>query len=128
MFYLRLRVSKMGVDYPKEVFLRTPISLLKKVMDFVLDQAQLEANTAAVTQAQTADLILKIAHGFSGSKRPPPKSLPRDFLPYPKYKPPAAASDEADAPTKFVLTELVKRFRIPVYVFTALNGRKGDYP
>lgn len=114
------------MDYPKQVFLRTPISSLKKALDYVNDLDQQEANRAAITEAQVADLILKVAHGFSGSKKAPPKTKPRDFLPYPNYRPPAAETEEADQPTKFVLSELIKRFEIPVYVFTALNGRKGE--
>ena len=123
-----MRTSAIGDDFPRERFLRTPITALKKALDYVTDLDQQSANRDSVTQAQVADLLVKIAHGYSGSKKPPPKCTPKDFLPYPNYRPPAAETDEADPPTKFVLTELVKRFMIPVYVFTALNGRKDDRP
>ena len=125
-FYLRLRTSKLGDDYPRKRFLRTPISLLKKAYDFISNQEQAEANRAAMTQAAMTDLMLKIAHGFSGSKKKAPNTKPKDFLPYPDYRPLGTAADEADAPTKFILTELVKRFAIPIHVFVALNGRVDD--
>lgn len=65
---------------------------------------------------------------MSGSKKAPPKTRPKDFLPFPKYRAPSSEVEEADAPTKFVLTELVKRFQIPMYVYVALNGRKEEKP
>lgn len=124
--FFRLRASVLGVDFPRERFVRTPIVLLKKALDFVSDIEQREANRDSITQAQMTDLLLKIAHGFSGSKKAPPRTLPKDFLPFPKYRAPSQELDEADQPTKFVLSELVKRFQLPVYVFVALNGRAAD--
>ena len=116
----------MGDDFPRERFIRTPISLLKKAYDYAVNLDQAEANRAAMTQAAMSDMILKIAHGFSGSKKRPPNTKPRDFLPHPDYRPIGSTADEADPPTKFILTELVKRFAIPVHIFVALNGRVDD--
>ena len=94
----------------------------------MVDQGKQEANRDSVTQSVMTDLMLKIAHGFSGSKKRPPKTRPMDFLPYPNYKPPGADSDEADEPTKFVLAELVKQRRLPIYVLKAMMGRAQDQP
>lgn len=116
----------MGADFPRERFIRTPISLLKKAYDFVINQDEAEANRAAITQAVTADMLLKIAHGFSASKKRAPNTKPKDFLPHPDYRPLDSEADEADAPTKFILSELVKQFAIPVSIFVALNGRADD--
>lgn len=106
--------------------MRTPLSLLKKAYDYVLNAEQAKANQDSITQAQMTDLLLKIAHGFSGSKKKAPSTKPKDFLPYPHHRPIGSTADEADAPTKFVLTELVKRFAIPVHIYVALNGRVDD--
>lgn len=116
----------MGDDFPREVFVRTPIQLLKKAFDYVVNEDQAKANRDSISQAVMADMLLKIAHGFSGSKKRAPNTKPKDFLPHPDYRPLGTTADEADPPTKFILTELVKRFAIPVYVFVALNGRVDD--
>ena len=72
-----------------------------------------------------ATVLVQIAHGFSGSKRPAPKVQAKDFLPFPDWKPEAAAADGPDAPTKFVLSELVRSRRIPLHVYAALAADAG---
>lgn len=124
-FYFRIRTSPIGADFPRERFLRTPISVLKWVMDKVVDKEQADANLTSLSTARMADLLLRVAHSFGGSKKPV-RSMPKDWLPFPNYKPSAKEADQADEPTKFILTELVQRFEIPVYVFVALNGRADD--
>jgi hypothetical protein len=91
-------------------------------MDKITDKEQSAANLDAVSTARMADLLLRVAHGFGGSKKAV-NSKPKDWLPFPDYRPIHAEADQADEPTKFILTELVHRFDIPVYVFVALNGR-----
>lgn len=115
----------MGADFPRERFLRTPITTLKWLMDKLMDKEQADANLAQLSTARMADLVLKVAHGFSGSKKPQ-RGLPKDWLPFPNYRPNTKEADQADEPTKFILSELVHRFEIPVYVFVALNGRAED--
>jgi len=124
-FYFRIRTSSIGEDFPRERFLRTPISTLKWVLDKIVDKEQAEANLSSLSTARMADLLLKVAHGFSGSKRPA-KGVAKDWLPYPDYRPSKREADQADEPTKFILSELVHRFEIPVYIFVALNGRVDD--
>ena len=115
----------MGADFPRERFLRTPISVLKWVMDKVMDKEQADANLASLSTARMADLLLRVAHSYSGSKKKP-KGAPKDWLPFPDYRPNRQEAEQADEPTKFILSELVHRFDIPVYVFVALNGRVED--
>lgn len=105
--------------------MRTPISTLKWVMDKLVDKQQSDANLSQLSQARLADLVLKVAHSFSGSKRPP-RGVAKDWLPFPNYRAQTKEMDQADEPTKFILSELVHRFEIPVYVFVALNGRAED--
>lgn len=56
---------------------------------------------------------------MSGSKRPP-KSAPKDFLPFPDWRPSAADADGPDQPTKFILSELMRNRQIPMHVFVGL--------
>lgn len=62
---------------------------------------------------------------MSGSKGAPPKTQAKDFLPFPDLDKQINTEriDGPSAETKKVLTELVKTFRIPVHVFTALNSQ-----
>ena len=91
-------------------------------MDKLVEQEQAAANLESLSTARLADLLMRVAHGFSGSKRPV-QGKPKDWLPFPGFRPATAEAEEADEPTKFILSELVQRFEIPVYVFVALNGR-----
>jgi hypothetical protein len=77
-------------------------------------------NTESVTTAQLTTVLVKIAHGFSGSKSAAPKVQPRDFLPFPDWKPASDVADGPDAPTKFILSELVRTRCIPLHVYAAL--------
>jgi hypothetical protein len=70
--------------------------------------------------------VVQIAHGFSGSKRPAPKTPPRAFFPFPDWNPQTAPTDGPDAPTKFILTELVRTRRIPLHVYAALATEATD--
>ena len=79
-----------------------------------------------MSTAKLSALLIQVAHGFSGSKRPAPKSNPRDFLPFPDWKPTAAPSDGPDAPTKFILSELVRTQRMPLHVYAALAAGASD--
>lgn len=94
-------------------------------MDRLVEKEQADANLAAVTNARLADLVLKLGHSFSGSKKKA-TGIPKDWLPFPDYRPQAKEADHADEPTRFILSELVHRFEIPVYVFVALTGRVDD--
>jgi len=78
------------------------------------------ANTQSVSTARLTAVLIQIAHGLSGSKKPAPKIHPREFLPFPDWKPVAAAADGPDAPTKFILTELVRTRQLPLHVYAAL--------
>lgn len=124
--YLRIRTSALGDDYPRDRFLRTPIRTLRRILTYLDHQDQAQANLDSISTARLADLLLKVAHGFSGSKKAPPKTEPKDWLPFPKYRVESQKAEEADAPTKFILSELAHKFAIPIYVFVALNGRASD--
>lgn len=113
-------MSPLGGDFPPDRFLRTPISTVRWLLRQLDDRDQAKANIQSLTTARLAQIVLQVAHGFSGSRRPAPKSKVEDFLPFPEWKPASAEGDGPDQPTKFVLTELISARRIPLHVFTAL--------
>jgi hypothetical protein len=79
-----------------------------------------------MSTARLTAVLIQIAHGFSGSKRSAPKAQPRDFLPFPDWKPASATADGPDAPTKFILSELVRTRRVPLHVYAALAAGASD--
>jgi hypothetical protein len=124
--YFRVRASAVGSDFTPERFLRTPISTIRWLLRQIDDYEKSRANVESAATARLATAVIQIAHGFSGSKRPAPKIQPREFLPYPDWKPEAAPSDGPDAPTKFILSELVRTRRIPLHVYAVLATEASD--
>lgn len=94
--------------------------MIRRVLRELDQREQAEANTNAVTTARLAQLVLQVAHGFSGSKRPAPKVAVKDFLPYPNWRPSTADAGGPDQPTKFILSELGRNRQLPVHVVAAL--------
>lgn len=76
---------------------------------------------AAITTARLTQIVVQVAHAFSGSKQAAPKSKVTEFLPFPDWKPASHEADGPDQPTRFVLSELVRTRQIPLHVFTALS-------
>lgn len=118
-----MRCSEIGADYPAERFLRTPISSIRWLLRQLDDREKGQANLASVSTARLAHIVLQAAHGMSGSKSAAPKVQPKDFLPYPDWRPSTAEADGPDQPTKFILTELIKTRQIPMHVFASLITR-----
>lgn len=113
-------MSALGEDFPRERFLRTPISTIRWVLRQIDDREQAQANLEALPTARLAQLVIQIAHGLSGSKRAAPKTKVQEFLPFPDWCPATAEADGPDQPTRFILTELGKQRRLPIHVLTAL--------
>lgn len=120
-------MSPLGDDFPKDKFLRTPISTINNVLHKMRDEEMRKANTASLTNAHIAHLVINIANSFAGSKRGAPKIKPKDFLPFPDWQPKTAPTSGADSATQFVLGVLISRSQIPLHVFSALMG-KADQP
>ena len=121
-----MRSSPVGGDFTPERFLRTPISTIRWLLRQIDDLDRGRANTASVSTARLTAVLIQIAHGFSDSKRAAPKVHPRDFLPFPDWKPASEVADGPDAPTKFILSELVRTRRMPLHVYAALaSGASG---
>lgn len=122
MIYIRVRSSKIGSDFPAERFIRTPISTIRWLLRQIDDAEKAQANMAAITTARLTQIVIQVAHAFSGSKHSSPKTKLTEFLPFPDWKPSASSeADGPDQPTKFVLSELVRTRQVPLHVFTALS-------
>lgn len=113
-------MSPLGADYPRERFLLTPVSTIRKILSTLSDEEQRRANVASRSTASLAHLIASVAHGFSKSAGSPMKFGANVFLPYPDWKPAGDTKSGPDEGTKFVLSQLVQSRRIPLHVFTAL--------
>ena len=115
-----MRASAVGGDFTPERFVRTPISTIRWLLRQIEDDERGRMNMSSLSTAKMTAILIQIAHGFSGSKRSAPKTAPRDFLPFPDWKPSAAPADGPSAPTRFILTELVRTRRIPMHVYAVL--------
>lgn len=113
-------MSPLGEDFPRERFLRTPISTIRWALRQVDDREQSQANLEALPTARLTQILIQIAHGFSGSKRAAPQTKIQEFLPFPDWRPSSMEADGPDQPTRFILTELGKQRRLPIHVLTAL--------
>ena len=113
-------MSAIGVDFPRERFLSTPITTIRWILRELDDRDKGQANLEALPIARLTQIVLNVAHGFSGSKRPAPKSDAKDFLPWPDWKPASTQADGPTGPTKFVLADLARKQLLPIHVLTAL--------
>ena len=115
-----MRASSVGGDFTPARFVRTPISTIRWLLRQIDDDERGRMNLGSLSTAKMTAILIQVAHGFSGSKRSAPKVAPRDFLPFPDWKPSTAIADGPSAPTKFILTELVRTRRLPMHVYAAL--------
>lgn len=92
------------------------------------DQEKSQANIRAITAARLTNLVLQVAHSYSGSKKAGPKSSPEDFLPFPHWKPANSQAEGPNQPTKFILSELLRNRQIPVHVFVSLTTPPSQRP
>ncbi len=113
-------MSALGSDFSRESFLRTPIHLIQRVLKEIDNHEQAQANIDSVTTARLIDVVLRVAHGFSGSKKKMAKTNISDFLPFPDWMPESKAKTEVDSGTKQVLIALLKKRQIPMHIFTGL--------
>lgn len=117
--YLRLRHSKLGEDFPRNKFLRTPVKAIISALSYIDSEEQRQHNIAASTTAKLCLQVISIAHGMAGSKQLPKIDL-KDFLPFPDWAPEGAPHDGPTAQTRSLLMRLLKQGRIPMPIFTQL--------
>lgn len=118
---MRLRSSALGVDFPRERFLRTPVKALSRVVAFIDSEEQRRYNIASISSAHISAQIISIAHGLSGSKASPPKVTAKDFLPFPDWNPEPARKEGPSPDTQATLTRLLKQGRLPLHIYTSLT-------
>lgn len=119
--WMRLRASRLGADFPRERFIRTPIRVILQALEYIDNEEQRQHNLASSTAAKLCMQVIAIAHGFSGSKAPI-KTKFEDFLPFPSWQP----LDEEQAKagpspeTRSLLGKLLRERRIPLPIYTQL--------
>lgn len=103
--------------------MRTPITTIRNLVHAADNFQQQQANLNSFTQALLIQQIISIAHGMSGSKRPPPKTKVSTFLPFPDWKPEHDQQNNNGPSelTKHVLATLIRQRRIPMHVYVGLN-------
>ena len=114
--YLQLRCTSLGADYPKEVFIRTPIGLISHLLKTCHEDEKRRANIGSISTAKLTQVVLSVAQAFGGSKEPN-RSKISDFLPFELD----AQASEAEELTKEILTKLIMSQRIPSHVIAALS-------
>jgi hypothetical protein len=124
--YVRIKSSPLGAEYNRDSFVRTPIGVLRELMEHISSEEQRCANINSITQAHLAVLVITIAHGLSGSRRNPPKVKANEFLPFPDWRPNEEDKPQLDQFTRQTLTKLIKGRRIPMHVFVALLSLPED--
>lgn len=100
--------------------MRTPIGLINHALKAISDHEQANANINSMTTATLTNLVLQVAHSFSGSKRNLHKSKPQDYLPFPNWEPEHSPTTQIDSATKKVLITLLRKRAIPMSIFTSL--------
>jgi hypothetical protein len=127
---LRLRTSALGADYPRERFLRTPISALGEVMLYLESEEQRQANIQSAAVGKLGVQLAYIAWGFAGGKGGKPQVELKQFLPFPEWEPLSnnTPRDEPTPETRSTLALLFKERRIPAHVYTQLTTSPGDDP
>jgi hypothetical protein len=115
-------MSPLGADFPRERFLRTPISVIRWVLRQIDDYEKAAANISSVTTAQLTQVVIQVAHNFSQNHGSAPSTKPQQFLPFPDWQPEGAQKKELDPITKDILAKLLKRGQIPIHVFAALSA------
>ena len=114
--YLQLRCTPLGPDYPKEVFIRTPIGLIGHLLKTCHEDEKRRANIGSISTAKLTQVVLSVAQAFGGGKDRNRTKI-SDFLPFELD----AESSEVEERTKEILTKLIKSQRIPAHVIAALS-------
>ena len=114
--YMQLRWTPLGNDYPKEVFLRTPLKLLGHLLSRWYEEEKRRANINSISTAKLSQVVLSVAQAMGGGKDPSRTKI-SDFLPFELDD----EKTEEENITKEILTKLVKSGRIPTHVVASLS-------
>jgi hypothetical protein len=98
-------------------------------MKLAENESQRQINSTSISASYICNYILQIAHSYSGSKKAPPKTNPKDFLPFPEWESIWGANESRNHPseiTRTVLKTLLIKRRLPIHVYIALDGQASD--
>jgi hypothetical protein len=80
----------------------------------------------SIASSYVSHYLIQIAHSYSGSKKAPPKTEPRNFLPFPEWESTWGTSEARNKPTEItraILKGLLIKRRVPIHVYIALDGQ-----
>ena len=93
------------------------------------NESQRQINSTSISASYICNYILQIAHSYSGSKKAPPKSEPKDFLPFPNWESAFGATETKNRPTEItraILKTLLIKRKLPIHVYLALDSKATD--
>ena len=123
---MRLKLTPFGADYSPEKFLRTPSQTISGQMKMAENETQRHINSTSISASYVAHYLIQIAHSYSGSKKAPPKTEPKDFLPFPDWESAWNLQETHNRPTEItraILKTLLIKRRLPIHVYIALDGK-----
>lgn len=123
---MRLKLTPFGADYSPEKFLRTPSQTISAQMRLAENESQRQINSTSISGSYIAHYLIQIAHSYSGSKKSPPKTEPKDFLPFPEWESMWDQQGTHNRPselTRAILKTLLIKRRLPIHVYIALDGK-----
>jgi len=123
---MRMKLTPFGADYSPENFLRTPTQTIRTQMMLAENEAQRHINSTSISGSYIAHYLIQIAHSYSGSKKAPPKTEPKDFLPFPEWESAWDRKGTHNRPselTRAILKTLLIKRRLPIHVYIALDGQ-----
>jgi hypothetical protein len=114
--YLQVRSSRFGHDYDKPKFLRTPLKELFRVLEFVFEEEKRSANIQSIATAKLAMIVIQIAQGYAGNKKPSTITID-DLLPFALN----TKMSEIESETGNIVAKLTRESRLPIHVIAALS-------
>lgn len=98
-------------------------------MQLAENESQRQINSTSISASYICNYLIQIAHSYSGSKKSPPQTTPKDFLPFPEWESMWGAQESRNHPseiTRTILKTLLVKRKLPIHVYIALDGRAED--
>lgn len=93
------------------------------------NESQRQINSLSISPSYISNYLIQIAHSYSGSKKAPPKTEPKDFLPFPEWESLWGKQESKNYPseiTRAILKTLLIKRKLPIHVYLALDGKVTD--
>lgn len=114
--YLQIKSTKLGSDYNKATFARTPIGELYGILEFSFSEEKRAANIQSIATAKLAMIVIQVAQGFAGSKTSSKVKLD-DLLPFALN----ISAAETESETTAIISKMAGQGKIPIHVLAAIS-------